>query len=55
MTPNHSTNTYTGKFILVSVIAGSPEVFLGRAIDEPRAGRIALEEKEKPEPESSRP
>ena len=44
MTPNN-TNTYTGKFIFISGIAGGREVFLGRAIDEPFNDQITLEGK----------
>jgi|GEM_PF-2433594 len=45
MTPNTNTNTYSGKFIFVSGIAGGREVFLGRAIDEPFNEQITIEGK----------
>jgi hypothetical protein len=45
MTPNNTTNTYTGKFIFVTGLSGGREVFLGRSIDEPFNDYLTVEGK----------
>ncbi len=45
MTPNNTNNTFAGKYVFVSGIAGGREVFLGRAIDEPFQDQLSIEGK----------